>query len=45
MAQRPTSLYTRTGDSGTTGLMGRKRVHKDSMRVQAIGEVAGVDYT
>ncbi len=39
MAERPSSLYTRSGDSGTTSLMGRKRVHKDSMRMQAIGDV------
>lgn len=32
-------LYTRTGDSGTTGLFEGKRVHKDSLRIQAIGEV------
>jgi len=39
MAERPSSLYTRTGDSGTTGLLGRKRVNKDSTRVQALGDV------
>ncbi len=39
MADKPTNLYTRTGDNGTTGLVGRKRVQKDSMRIHAIGEV------
>jgi cob(I)alamin adenosyltransferase len=39
MADRPTSIYTRGGDSGTTSLMGSKRVHKDSMRMQALGDV------
>lgn len=40
MTDRSTqNLYTRTGDSGTTGLLGGKRIHKDSLRIQAIGEV------
>ena len=32
-------IYTRTGDGGETGLVGGVRVSKDSLRVQAYGEV------
>ena len=32
-------IYTRTGDDGTTGLVGGKRVKKDAARVQAYGDV------
>jgi cob(I)alamin adenosyltransferase len=32
-------LYTRTGDDGTTGLVGGGRTRKDAMRIAAIGEV------
>ncbi len=32
-------IYTRTGDSGETGLMGAKRVRKNALRVEAYGEV------
>jgi cob(I)alamin adenosyltransferase len=32
-------LYTRTGDAGTTGLLGSKRVPKDDPRIEAIGAV------
>ncbi len=39
MADRQTKLYTKTGDTGTTGLVGRKRVHKDCLRIQTIGDV------
>jgi cob(I)alamin adenosyltransferase len=39
MTQRPASLYTRTGDTGSTGLSGDKRVNKDTIRVQALGDV------
>ena len=39
MAIRITRVYTRTGDRGTTGLVGGKRVAKDSLRVCAYGTV------
>ena len=32
-------IYTRTGDDGSTGLVGGERVAKDSMRVNAYGDV------
>ena len=32
-------IYTRTGDDGTTGLLGSKRVPKDARRVEAFGSV------
>lgn len=32
-------IYTRTGDGGTTGLLGGSRVPKNSARMQAIGDV------
>ena len=39
MAIRITRVYTRTGDRGTTGLVGGTRVAKDSARVRAYGAV------
>ncbi|MCU0936387.1 MAG: cob(I)yrinic acid a,c-diamide adenosyltransferase [Gammaproteobacteria bacterium] len=39
MGQRLTRIYTRTGDDGSTGLGDGSRVAKDSLRVEAIGEV------
>jgi cob(I)alamin adenosyltransferase len=33
------SIYTRTGDDGTTGLLGPGRVFKDAARVEACGSV------
>ena len=32
-------IYTRTGDDGTTGLLGRDRVPKHDLRVEAYGSV------
>src|SRR5262245_16652823 len=36
---RLTKIYTRTGDKGDTGLVGGKRVSKDSPQIWAIGTV------
>lgn len=32
-------IYTKTGDRGETGLVGGKRLSKDSLRIQAYGDV------
>jgi cob(I)alamin adenosyltransferase len=32
-----TKIYTRTGDDGSTGLLGAERVQKDSLRIEAFG--------
>ena len=34
-----TRIYTRTGDEGTTGLIGGKRVPKDAERIEAYGTI------
>jgi cob(I)alamin adenosyltransferase len=39
MGNRLTKIATRTGDNGTTGLGDGSRVDKDSLRVQAMGDV------
>ena len=39
MANRLTKIYTRTGDTGTTGLADGSRVAKDVPRVDAMGAV------
>jgi cob(I)alamin adenosyltransferase len=39
MGQRLTQIATRTGDDGTTGLGDNTRVAKDSLRVQAMGDI------
>ena len=36
---RLTRIYTRTGDDGTTGLVGGRRASKDSRRIWAYGTV------
>jgi len=32
-------VYTKTGDKGTTGLFGGKRVGKDDLRIESYGTV------
>ena len=39
MSNRLSKIYTRTGDNGTTGLGDGTRVAKDSLRVDAMGDV------
>lgn len=39
MGHRLSRIYTRTGDSGETGLGNGERVFKNSLRVQAMGDV------
>src|SRR5881296_821195 len=39
MAIRITRVYTRTGDKGETGLVGGKRLPKDSQRIEAYGTI------
>jgi cob(I)alamin adenosyltransferase len=39
VANRLSKIYTRTGDKGTTGLGDGTRVTKDSLRIQAMGDV------
>lgn len=38
-------IYTKTGDQGQTGLMGGKRVSKNSLRIKAIGQVDELNAT
>lgn len=39
MANRLTRIYTRGGDTGTTGLANGKRVSKSSARISALGDI------
>ena len=39
MGNRLSKIYTRTGDTGTTGLGDGSRVDKDHLRIEAIGSV------
>ena len=39
MGHRLSKIYTRTGDAGETGLGDGSRVPKDSLRIEAIGDV------
>ena len=42
---RLTRIYTRTGDDGTTGLVGGERVAKDDVRIEAYGTVDELNAT
>jgi len=39
MGNRLSKIYTRTGDDGTTGLGDGSHINKDSLRVEAMGDV------
>lgn len=39
MGHRLSKIYTRTGDTGTTGLGDGSRVAKDDLRIQALGDI------
>lgn len=43
MGHRLSKIYTRTGDKGSTGLGNGERVDKDSLRIEAIGQVDEVN--
>lgn len=45
MGNRLSKIYTRTGDQGTTGLGDGSRVDKDSLRVDAMGDVDELNAT
>ncbi|MCW5626422.1 MAG: cob(I)yrinic acid a,c-diamide adenosyltransferase, partial [Burkholderiales bacterium] len=45
MGHRLSKIYTRTGDTGTTGLGDGTRVPKDSHRIEAIGAVDELNST
>lgn len=45
MGNRLSKIYTRTGDSGTTGLGDGSRVEKDDIRVEAFGTVDELNST
>ncbi len=36
---KATRIYTRTGDDGTTGLVGGQRVRKDAVRIESYGTI------
>lgn len=39
LRSKMTRIYTKSGDDGTTGLIGGKRVRKDEVRIEAYGSV------
>ncbi len=39
MAIRITKVYTRTGDTGETALVGGQRVPKDDLRIESYGTI------
>ena len=45
MGYRLSKIYTRTGDAGTTGLGDGSRVGKDSLRIEAMGQVDELNST
>ncbi len=45
MGNRLSKIVTRTGDAGTTGLGDGSRVNKDSLRVEAMGQVDELNST
>ncbi|WP_151715138.1 cob(I)yrinic acid a,c-diamide adenosyltransferase [Acinetobacter sp. TUM15071] len=45
MGHRLSKIYTRTGDSGTTGLGDGSRVAKDDLRIAALGDVDELNAT
>lgn len=45
MGHRLSKIYTRTGDAGETGLGDGTRVHKESARIQALGDVDELNST
>ncbi|WP_320824724.1 cob(I)yrinic acid a,c-diamide adenosyltransferase [Reinekea sp.] len=45
MGYRLTKIYTKTGDNGTTGLGVSERIDKDSLRIQAIGDIDELNST
>lgn len=45
MGYRLTKIYTRTGDSGQTGLGINERIDKDSLRISAIGDIDELNST
>lgn len=45
MGNRLSKIVTRTGDAGTTGLGDGSRVPKDSLRIEAIGEIDELNST
>ncbi len=45
MGHRLSKIYTRTGDSGTTGLGDGSRVAKDDLRITALGDVDELNAT